>query len=216
MLSMSLVTRLRMSPREWSSKYLSGSRASFCVDLVAQPVDDPLGDAGHEVCLHPAEDSAEEVEADEPRRRMLASGVEVDAGAGHDGHAAEHVGELGLALGALSPPRPAACVTPAGSCCADDALEQHVGGVAQDLGPDDANATLTTARTRTTSDTRRARAAAGPSRRRNDLPKSFDFSGGRLPIIMPPGPHAARPPLRRSGAALAGPLMPPPPSVSCE
>ncbi len=29
MLSMSLVTRLRTSPRGWSSKYLSGRRASF-------------------------------------------------------------------------------------------------------------------------------------------------------------------------------------------
>ena len=29
MLSMSLVTRLRMSPRGWLSKYLSGSRPSF-------------------------------------------------------------------------------------------------------------------------------------------------------------------------------------------
>ena len=49
MLSMSLVTRDRMSPRDSRSKYASGSRPSFLVDPLAQPVDGALRDAGHDV-----------------------------------------------------------------------------------------------------------------------------------------------------------------------
>ena len=41
--------------------------AELLVDVLAQPVDGPLGDAGHDVALHPAEDRAHDVEPEQER-----------------------------------------------------------------------------------------------------------------------------------------------------
>ena len=48
MLSMSLVTRLSSSPRGVGVDVAQRQPAELAVDVLAQPVDDPLGDAGHE------------------------------------------------------------------------------------------------------------------------------------------------------------------------
>ena len=63
----------------------------------AQPVDRPLGDAGHDVALHPGEDRAHDVEADQEnddpseRPEVHAGRVEMEA--------AQQVRLLVLALG---------------------------------------------------------------------------------------------------------------------
>ena len=109
--------------------------AELLVDVPAQPVDRPLGDPGHDVGLHPAEGRAEQVDAGQEQQDP-AQGAEVDPLAGGQGQAGEHVGQLSLAGGA----QPGHCLGLGhadGQLLADRALEDDVGGVAQDLGPDD-------------------------------------------------------------------------------
>ena len=69
----------------------------LAVDLLTEPVDGPLGDAGHDVGLHPGEDRAQEVEAAE-HEQDLRQGREVDARAGRQVHGGHHVRELRLPL----------------------------------------------------------------------------------------------------------------------
>ena len=54
MLSMSLVTRLSTSPRGMAVEVLERQPAELLVDVLAQPVDGPLGDPGHDVGLQPS------------------------------------------------------------------------------------------------------------------------------------------------------------------
>ena len=58
MLSMSLVTRLSSSPRGCWSKYASGSRFSFVLDVGAQPLHRALHDDVEDVALQPGEQRA--------------------------------------------------------------------------------------------------------------------------------------------------------------
>ena len=70
------------------------------------------------------------------RSSVRAEGVEVDAVAGVQGHAGDHVGDAALALGAQA--GDGLRLGHAGrDLLADDALEDDVGGVAEDLGADD-------------------------------------------------------------------------------
>ena len=135
MLSMSFVTRLSMSPRGWPSKYLQRQPAELAVDVLPQPVDGPLGDAGHDVGLHPAEHRAEQEDADEEEQDP-AERPEVEADAGRDVHRREHVRELVLTLGA-QPGDDWALRHARRELLADDAREDVVGRVAQDLRADD-------------------------------------------------------------------------------
>ncbi len=107
----------------------------FAIDVSAEPIDRPLGDAGHDVGLHPGEDRAQHVDADE-QQEDLAERREVDPHAGRQMHAREHVRELVLAAG----PEAGDDLLLAGAggqVLADDSLEDVVGGGAQDLGTDD-------------------------------------------------------------------------------
>ena len=106
----------------------------LAVDLLAEPVDGPLGDAGHDVGLHPAEGRAQHVEdrqepEDPPELR------EVDADAGRQRQAPEEVGELVLALGVELGDH-LLLRRPGGELPADGPLEDLVGRLAQDLRPD--------------------------------------------------------------------------------
>ena len=71
--------------------------AELGIDIRPQPEDRPLGDAGHDVALHPGEDRAHDVEADQEnddpseRPEVHAGRVEMEA--------AQQVRLLVLALG---------------------------------------------------------------------------------------------------------------------
>ena len=105
------------------------------VHLLAQAVDHPLHDAGHDVALQPLDHGGHQVDEggqgqDAPQRR------EVHSLPGREGHAREHGGELRLSLGAQQGDG-LLLGHPAGSLLADDPLEDEVGGAGEDLGPDD-------------------------------------------------------------------------------
>ncbi len=114
--------------------------AELGVDALAQLVDGPLGDPGHDVGRRPGEDRAEDVDdrqqGEDPGERR-----EVDPDAGHDGHPRDQVGLLVQAGGAhgglgLGLRRPGRELRP--ELLADDAVEQDVGGGAEDPRPGDA------------------------------------------------------------------------------
>ena len=135
MLSMSLVTRLRMSPRGWLVVVAQRQARELRVDVPSHPVDGPLRDAGHDVGLHPGEERAQDVD-DRHDDEHVAQGRQVDARARGDGHGREHVGLLGLAGGVQRVDR-LLLGHPRRDLLADDALEQDVGGVAEELRADD-------------------------------------------------------------------------------
>ena len=105
--------------------------AQLRLDVTAHARHDPLGQSGHGVALEVAEGRPEEV--DEGRRAEDSPQVvEVDADSGRDLHARDHRGDLALAVFAQQTDRLGlgrALRQP----FADDAVEENVGGVAQDL-----------------------------------------------------------------------------------
>ena len=109
--------------------------AELFVDLRSQPVDRPLGDAGHDVCLQPGEDRADDVHDDEQHEDPGQRG-EVDACAGRQRHGRQHVGELVLALGTQARDR-LVLGDAGGQGQAGGARDDHVDRLALDLGPDD-------------------------------------------------------------------------------
>ena len=115
--------------------------ASFSSTPPAQPVDGPLRDAGHDVGLAPAEDELSDVEQRRRGRGSRPSAAKSMPDAGpHVGMAGEHVGELTSGPCARSRATAWSWVMPrsAGTACRRcHALEDDVGGVAEDLGPDD-------------------------------------------------------------------------------
>ena len=82
--------------------------AELAVDVLAQPVDGPLGDAGHDVGLHPAEERAEQVDRRRAMPRIAAERAEVDARAGREVMAASMSASWSwpLARGARRRPAP--------------------------------------------------------------------------------------------------------------
>ena len=104
-----------------------------------------------------------------------------------------------------------AWVVPAGRCEASAPSKMMLVALPRILGPMTANETLPTARIRTTM-MRGISGRSRPSRRPKDLPKFLDFSGGRLPIIIPPGPM---PPGRPRGEPLLRRRPEPPVAVAC-
>ena len=96
MLSMSLVTRLRMSPRGMAVEVLQREPGQLLVDVLAQRVREAPYETGHQVRREPHEQRADQVDGDDDHEH-LADRAEVDALAGHDVfHAGEHVGHLVL------------------------------------------------------------------------------------------------------------------------
>ena len=109
--------------------------AELRVDVAAQSVDRPLGDAGHDVALQPAEDRAHDVQADQ-QDDTPPSGPKSMPTPGVRCIAREHVRELVLAR-ARSAATTCSCVSAGRQLLADRALEDRVDRVAQDLRADD-------------------------------------------------------------------------------
>src|SRR6266852_4253830 len=114
MLSMSLVTRLSMSPWAWLSKCCSGRRAS----------------------LASASRRGQEID-ERGQRQDLTELREVDTTAGHDVGPRHQVGDLAMTLCPEAGDR-LLLGDPGGQTFADDAVEDHVRRVADDLRTDDA------------------------------------------------------------------------------
>ena len=166
------------------------------LDLGAQPVDGALHDAVEQVALQPAKHATPRRRAPSDQQQHVAERGEVDALArARRPSPASMSARLSLPWRAQRRRRPAAWVMPGGQLPADDAGEDDVGRVAEDLRADARDsATLTTREQR-----RRRRAAsrsgaAGRSSRLADGPKFIDFSAG-----MPD----AHPTAARRGAAPA-------------
>ena len=137
MLSMSLVTRLRMSPRAWPSKYFSGQPGELLVDILSQGIREAPYEPGHQVRREPHQQRADQVDGDDDDEH-LADRAEVDALAGHDVfHAGKHVGHLVLTRRAQVFHR-LLLSDPGGQLLADEAREDQVGGPRHDLGRGDA------------------------------------------------------------------------------
>ncbi len=119
--------------------------AELHVDAPAEAVDGPLGDAGHDVGLGPAEDRARDVDPDRDEEDG-AQRAEVDALARHDVHAREHVGEVVLAAAPAGPRRPAPGSSPAGSCLPTTPSKMMFVALPRILGPMIAKRTLTIAK----------------------------------------------------------------------
>src|SRR5205807_3451053 len=102
--------------------------------VAAQPVNGALRNPGHDVGEHPGEPGGQKVDQ-RGEREDLTQLREVDATARHDVGSRHQVGDLTVAL------RPKCgegllLGETGGQALADDAVEDHVGGVADDFGPD--------------------------------------------------------------------------------
>ena len=127
----------------------------------------------------------------------LGEGAEVDADAGHDGHAATAGRRAGLGRCARRPASTWAWVRPAGRLLADDAVEDDVGRVAQDLaGRGRRTMTLTTARAMTTT-MRGPSGRSRPSSRRNDAAEVLGLRRRACPSCRPASGRARRRPAAR-------------------
>ena len=118
MLSMSFVTRLRMSPRGVAVEVLERQPGELLVDVLSQPIDDPRHHPGHEVALQPREEGAQQVDGRHDEQDP-ADGGEIDALAGDDvGHAGEHVRQVRPDRPRAAPATACSWVTPAGQLLA--------------------------------------------------------------------------------------------------
>ena len=106
--------------------------ASFSSTSPAQPVDGPLGDAGHDVRLAPGEDRAEEVETAATNSRVCGERVKSMPWPGDDGSCSRACRPAGLAGRSQRVDR-LLLRQPGRDLLADDAVEDDVGRVAQDL-----------------------------------------------------------------------------------
>ena len=223
MLSMSFVTRLRTSPRGMAVEVLQRQPAELLVDVRAQPADGPLGDAGHDPGLHPAEERAQDVDADEQDAGSPASALKSMPWPGVRSIAATHVGELVLAAGRAGRRRPGPCVTPGRQAgWLMHAVEDVVGRVAEDLRADDREGD---ADDREDDDERDQRRAPGASRRsavgtRPGSPSASGRAGIPCPSSRAPPPgrpaRADRTGRRRrpGGAARRARAVPPGPAAA--
>ena len=184
------------------------------VDIAAQAVHRPLGDTGHDPGLSPREDRAEDVHAreqpEDPRE-----GSEVNALTGRHGHAREHVGELRLSAG----PQPGDRLLlghPGRDLLADDAIEDDVGRVAEDLRAEDREEDADHGETDHENDERRlgAQPAEQASERRSEVlrllagahghahhPGASSRAGAACTRSADPGRRASRRAARRSAAS---------------
>ena len=223
-----------MSPRGLAVEVGERQPAELLVDALAEPVHGPLRDAGHDVGLAPREQRAERRRPRRRSPRIWARAPKSMPDAGDDaGHAPR-----ACRPGWSGPPRCSAAtiwsvvmpVSPARpSCLPDDAREDDVGRLAQELGPEDREQHADRRRgTRTTMISRRSgpQLAAGGAR---TTARSLDRLGGRHHHRHVRRPEPGRSPVadaghrRRHRAAAGagrgapapgrgvGPLMRPPP-----
>ena len=165
------------------------------VDLVAQVVDDALRDADREVLLQPAEERAQQVDGREQHEQDCPMACEVHAHARRQVHAREHVGELRLPLRPQSRDRPAACVTPAGSCLPTTPSNSSFVALPRIFGPSDAERDAHDRE----HDDERDHQRCGRSRPSSRLPepsKSLDLATGMPTHVAAARPAASRRPPR--------------------
>ena len=171
MLSMSFVTRLRVSPRGMPVEVPQRQAGELEVDLLAQLVDRPLGDAGDDVGRRPTEQGAHDVDR-RHEQQHAGQGREVDPLAGDHGHPGQHVGQW-----PWPPPRPAsACcwVSPAGICL-PMTPSNTMSWRSQQLWPDDARGDAEGRQDDHGDDLIRS-ARSSPTRRQNAPLKSFGLA----------------------------------------
>ena len=197
MLSMSFVTRLSVSPRGCAVEVAEREARQLRVDVAAHPVDGPLDDAGHDVRLAPGEQRAQDVDRRDEQEHVAERLKSMPSWPGVTVMAGEHVRLLGLAGGAQRIDR--LLLGEAGrDLLADDAVEDDVRRVAEDLRTDDGAGHAQDGEQR-----RRGRSVvprAGAARRdAGTMPlKFFGFSGG-----SPGPPNGPPPPNPRGGGRRA-------------
>lgn len=111
-----------------------GKSVNLLLDILTQPANGPLHHDVEQIRLQPTEQRRTD-EQQQHDHQDLADCVEIDSGSGHNGHAGHHVRELTLPRGTQSLDSLFLCSARL-ELLADDAVEDQVGGVSQDLRSD--------------------------------------------------------------------------------